>query len=85
MVEELAVAAVTVANLVEEGQRGAKEQRRQWQLQQERWRCEEEERKRAQNLQASRQQLAEIVPGMGRGQAVGGVLRGGATARVVAA
>lgn len=65
IVEELTAAAVTVAKLVEEGERRAEEQRREWQLQHERWEREERERRRIENTKESRKQLAEIVSAWG--------------------
>lgn len=61
IVLELESAAVTVAELVEEGELRAQEERRKWALQQEQWRREEEERRRARNLKDSREQLASII------------------------
>lgn len=61
MVTDLEAAAVTVAQLGEEGEQRAAEERRRWEEQQERCRQEEAERRRVQNLEASREELTVII------------------------
>ncbi|WP_284352202.1 hypothetical protein [Roseisolibacter agri] len=61
IVQELESAAVTVAKLVEEGERRAEAQRQEWERQREQWRREEAERRRAQHVKESREQLAALI------------------------
>jgi hypothetical protein len=62
---ELEAAAATVGKLVEDGEHRAEEQRREWQVQKEKWEREEAERRRARNLKESREQLAAIIEAWG--------------------
>jgi hypothetical protein len=61
VVTDLEAAAVTIVRLVEEGERRAAEEQRRWEEQPERWRREEAERRRLQNIKASREELAAII------------------------
>lgn len=61
IVPELAVAGPVIARLVEEANQLAEVQRLEWEAQMERWRKEEEERQKLQNITHSRGQLFEIV------------------------
>jgi hypothetical protein len=61
IVLELESAAVTVARLVEEGERRAEVERREWEAEQEKWKREAAERRRVQNVKESREQLFGII------------------------
>jgi hypothetical protein len=65
IVSGLEAAAVTVARLVEEGQRRAEEEHRRWELERERRQREEEERRRLQNIADSRAELDAIIEAWG--------------------
>lgn len=65
VVLELESAAATIARLVEEGERRAELERREWEAQQEKWRHEEAERRRVQNTKESREQLFGIIEAWG--------------------
>ena len=58
---ELESAAVTIAKLVEEGERRREAEIRQWEIQQETWRREEAERRRLREIKEAREQLFAIV------------------------
>lgn len=66
IVKELKDAAVLIARLVEEGERQAEIERQKWETQQEIWRREEEERRAAQALKESREELLQIIDRWGR-------------------
>ena len=61
IVLELESAAVTIATLVEEGERQAEVERRKWEAEQEKWKREEAERRRVRNVKESREQLVGII------------------------
>lgn len=63
IVKELERAAVSVARLVEEGERQAEIERQQWEAQHEQWRREEAERLAAKALKESREELLQIIDG----------------------
>lgn len=65
IVQELESEAVTIARLVEEGQRQAEIEMREWEVQQEKWRREEAERRRVQNIKEAREQLFAIIEAWG--------------------
>jgi len=58
---ELEAASPKIVALVEEANRQADIRRREWEAQQEKWRREAEERRRAQNLKESRGELFDII------------------------
>lgn len=66
IVRELKRAAVDISHLVEEAERQAEVDRREWEAQQERWRREEAERRAAQALKESREELLQIIDRWGR-------------------
>jgi hypothetical protein len=61
IVLELESEAATVARLVEEGERRAEVERREWEVQQAKWEREETERRRVRNIKESREQLFAII------------------------
>lgn len=63
IVRELEREAATIAKLVEEGERQAELERQRHEAELEQWRREEAERRRVQNLKASREQLISIIDG----------------------
>jgi hypothetical protein len=66
IIKELKEAAVVIARLVEEGERQAEIERQKWEAQQEIWRREEAERRAAQALKESREELLQIIDRWGR-------------------
>jgi hypothetical protein len=66
IVKELKEAAVVIARLVEVGERQAEIERQKWAAQKEIWRQEEAERRAAQALKESREELLQIVNQWGR-------------------
>ena len=66
IIKELKEAAVVIARLVEEGERQAEIERKEWEAKQEMWRREEEERRAAQALKESREELLQIIERWGR-------------------
>jgi len=66
IVRELKEAAVVIARLVEEGERQAEIERQKWEAQQEIRRREEAERRAAQALKESREELLQIIDRWGR-------------------
>jgi hypothetical protein len=72
IVLELESAAVTVARLVEEGERRAEAERREWEAEQERWKHEEAERRRVRNVKESREQLFAIIEAWNLAKAIEG-------------
>lgn len=63
IVKEFERASVSVAGLVEEGERQAELERQQWEAQQKQWRREEAERRAAKALKESREELLQIIDG----------------------
>jgi len=61
IVKELKREAATIAQLVEEGERKAEIERKEWEARQIIWRREEEERRRLKAEQDSREELLEII------------------------
>ncbi len=61
IVKELKREAVTIVQLVEEGERKAEIERQQWEAKQVIWRREEEERRRIKAIKDSREELSEII------------------------
>ena len=61
IVKELKRETATIAQLVEEGERKAEIERKEWEAQQIIWRREEEERRRVKAIKESREELAEII------------------------
>lgn len=61
IVKELKREAATIAQLVEEGERKAEIERREWEAKQIIWRREEEERRRIKAEKDSREELLEII------------------------
>lgn len=72
IVTELETAAVTVAKLVEEGERKAEIERRKMEEEHARWRREELERKRQENIKKSREQLFGIIEAWGTAKQIEG-------------
>jgi len=72
IVRELEAEAATISRLVEEGERQAEIQRREWEAQQERWRREEAERRRVQNIKESREQLFGLIEAWGLAKRIEG-------------
>jgi len=66
IVKELRRAAVVIARLIEEGERQAEIERVEWEARQERRCREEEERRAAQALKESREELLQIIDRWGR-------------------
>lgn len=65
IVSKLEREAATIANLVEEGNRRAEIERLEWEEQCRQWEEEERERRRQQNIEESRKELAEIIDAWG--------------------
>lgn len=65
IIGELEKAAEIVARQFEEGERKAEIERRELEIQREKWRREEEERRAAKNLKESREQLLQIIEAWG--------------------
>jgi len=63
IVKELEQATVNIAHLVEEGERQAEIERKQWEAQQEKWRREEAKCRAAKALKESRVELLQIIDG----------------------
>jgi hypothetical protein len=61
IVKELKREAATIAQLVEEGERKAEIERKEWEAKQVIWRREEEERRRIKAIKDSREELSEII------------------------
>ena len=61
IVKELKRETATIAQLVEEGERKAEIERKEWEAQQIIWRREEEERRRVKAIKESREELTEII------------------------
>ncbi len=61
IVKELKRETATIAQLVEEGERKAEIERKEWEARQVIWRREEEERRRVKAIKDSREELAEII------------------------
>jgi len=61
IVRELAKATVDIARLVEEGERQAELERQRWAAQMEQWEREEAERRAAEALKDSKEELLEII------------------------
>lgn len=61
IVKELKREAATIAQLVEEGERKAEIERKEWEAKQIIWRREEEERRRIKAIKDSREELSEII------------------------
>ncbi|AJY69832.1 hypothetical protein RW64_09675 [Geobacter sulfurreducens] len=61
IVKELKRETATIVQLVEEGERKAEFERKEWEAQQIIWRREEEERRRVKAIKESREELAEII------------------------
>lgn len=61
IVKELKRETVTIAQLVEEGERKAEIERKEWEAKQVIWRHEEEERRLVKAIKDSREELAEII------------------------
>jgi hypothetical protein len=66
IIKELKGAAVVIARLVEEGERQAEIERKEWEAKQEIWRREEEERRAAKALKESREEILQIIERWGR-------------------
>jgi hypothetical protein len=66
IIKELREAAVVIARLVEEGERQAEIERQKWEAQREIWRREEAERRAAQALKESREELLQVIDRWGR-------------------
>jgi hypothetical protein len=65
VVRALESEAPTIAMLYEDGERQAEIERKEWEAQAERWRREAEERRQAQNIKESREQLLVIIDAWG--------------------
>ena len=61
IIKELKEATMVIARLVEEGERQAEIEHKKWEAQREVWRREEEERRAAQALKESREELLQII------------------------
>lgn len=61
IVKELKREAATIAQLVEEGERKAEIERKEWEAKQIIWRREEEERRRVKAIKESREELSEVI------------------------
>jgi len=61
IVKELKREAATIVQLVEEGERKAEIERKEWEAKQVIWRREEEERRRVKAIMDSREELSEII------------------------
>ena len=61
IVRELVKATVDIARLVEEGERQAELERQRWAAQMEQWECKEAERRAAEALKDSKEELLEII------------------------
>ena len=61
IVKELKRETATIAQLVEEGERKAEIERKEWEAKQVIWRREEEERRRVKAIKESREELSEII------------------------
>lgn len=72
IVRELEAETATIARLVAEGERQAEIQRREWEAQHERWQREEAERRRAQNIKESREQLFALIEAWGLAKRIEG-------------
>jgi len=66
IIRELKRAVVVISHLVEEAERQAEVDRREWEVKQERWRREEAERRAARALKESREELLLIIDRWGR-------------------
>ena len=66
IVKSIEHSTVTVVEEVEEAEHQAEVRRREWEAQQERWRKEEDERKTAQSIKESREQLEQVIQAWAR-------------------